>query len=333
MAKIANTLLSTSAQGNREDLSDVVSRITPEDTPIFSMIPKEKTNSTHPEWEVDDLAAPADNYQAEGDEFTFEAVKAPVRQQNQTQIFRKGWIVSQTQESVDNAGMVEQVKYQKLKKGIELRKDIEFALLSNTASSKTDPRKLGSLATWYETNVSRITTGTPAASSGGYDATTQLTEAAVAGQTKRAFTKKLLDTTMQKVYGSGGTPKFAVCSPYVKSVFTTFMSDSNVASFRYAATGGKNTIIATADIYEGDFGKVMIVPNRVQASNDTVASNVHLLDPNLLSMKMLRKIQSVKDLAKTGDAVKGIIIGEGTLCVKNEKGLGVIADVVGKPNA
>ena len=325
MAKVTNTLISTDAKGNKEDLSDVVSRITPEDTPIFSMIHKESTHSTHPEWEVDDLATPATNAQLEGDEFEFDSVKAPVRQCNHTQIFRKGWIVSQTQESVDNAGQVEQVKYQKLKKGIEVRKDIEFALVSNTASEKTGTRKLGSLPSWYETNTNRASGG----NDGGYDATSQETDAATAG-TKRKFTKTLLDNTMQDVYNSGGTPKFVVCSPHVKSVFTTFMSDSNVASFRYAPTsGGKNTIIATADIYEGDFGKVMIVPNRVQAVNATVASNVHILDPELLSMKMLRKIQSVDDLARTSDAEKGVVIGEGTLCVKNEQGLGVVADITG----
>ena len=325
MSIIANTFISTSAKGNREELNDVVSRITPEDTPIYSMIKKENTKSTHPEWEVDDLAAPATNAQTEGDTFSFQSVAVPKRQRNHTQIFRKGWIISQTQESVDNVGQVEQTKYQKLKKGIELRKDIEFALVSNTASKKVDPRALGSLASWYKTNAQRGTNGR----NGGYNVSSEITAAAFAG-TKRTFTKTLLDKTMQDVYKNGGTPKFVVCSPYVKSVFTSFMSDSSVASFRYAATGGKNTIIATADIYEGDFGKVMIVPNRVQAGGAIVASNVHILDPDLLSMKMLRKIQSVKDLAKTSDAEKGVIIGEGTLCVKNEKGLGVVADVYGQ---
>ena len=42
MAIVANTFQSTSAVGNREQLSDVVSRITPEDTPIYSMIGKGK---------------------------------------------------------------------------------------------------------------------------------------------------------------------------------------------------------------------------------------------------------------------------------------------------
>ena len=325
MAIIANTFVSTDAVGNREELSDVVSRITPEDTPIYSMIGKEGAKSTHPEWEIDDLAAPAANANVEGDEFAFTALDTPDRVGNYTQIFRKAWIVSETQEAVDNAGRVEKIKHQKLKKGIEVRKDIEFALLSNTASVATGTRYLGSLASWYETNASRGATG----SNGGYNSGTGLTVAAGNG-TQRAFTKALLDATMQSIYTSGGTTKFASVSPYVKSVFTSFMSDNNVAQFRYAASAsGKNTIIATADVYEGDFGKVMIVPNRVQAGSATLARNVHLLDPSLLSMKMLRKIQNVKNIAKTGDAEKGVIIGEGTLCVKNEQGLGVVADVFG----
>lgn len=324
MAKLANTFVSTDAVGNREELSDVVNRITPEDTPIYSTINKTKAETTHPEWPIDELAAPAENFTAEGDEFNFNQIDPVKRVGNHTQIFRKTWSVSETQEASNNAGNAEKVKYQKLKKGIEVRKDIEYALLANTASSATDPRKMGSLASWYETNVSRGAGG----ANGGFKKATGLTAAATAG-TKRAFDKTTLDDVMQQVYKSGGTPKIAVCSPYVKSVFTTFMSDANVAQFRYSASSGKNTVIATADVYEGDFGKVTFIPNRVQASNADMASNVHLLDPSLLELKMLRKIHNVKDLAKTGDAQKGVIIGEGTLKVKNEKGLGVIADVFG----
>jgi len=324
MAKLTNTFVSTDAVGNREELSDVVSRITPEDTPIYSMIAKKKARSTHPEWEVEDLAAPGENFHPEGDEFDFDAIDTPARLGNHTQIFRKSWVVSRTQNAVDNAGNAEKVKHQKLKKGIEVRKDIEYALLDNTASKAGGTRKLGSLASFYETNVSRGKGG----ANGGFDNKTGLTSAATVGS-KRAFSKTLLDNTMQQVYTSGGNVKFAVCAPYVKSVFSTFMSDANVAQFRYAASGKRNTIIATADVYEGDFGKVMIVPNRVQASTAAMAANVHLLDPSLLSMPMLTKIHNVPELAKTGDAVKGVIIGEGTLCVKNEKGLGVIADVFG----
>lgn len=324
MAAITNTFKTTNAVGNREELSDVVTRITPEDTPIYSLIPKGKCVSVHPEWETDDLAAPGSNAQAEGDEYDFDAITPPVRVGNYTQILRKDWIISNTQEVVDEAGKVQKRKFQKLKKGIELRKDVEFAVISNTASVAGTTRSFGSLPSWLATNVSRGATG----SNGGFNTSTGLTVAATPG-TKRAFTKTLLDTVMQSCYTSGGNVRHLVVSPYVKSVFVTFMSDTNVASFRYAANDGKNTIISNADVYEGPFGKVLVHPNRVMAANGTVASNAFLLDTEMLQFDWLRKIQEDKGLAKTGDADKGVIIGEGTLRVKNEKGLGVIADVFG----
>jgi len=322
MAVVTNTFQSTSAVGNREELSDVVNRITPEDTPIYSSIGTSSAKSTNPEWEVDVLAAPGANVQLEGDTFDFAAITPPVRVGNHTQILRKDWVVSNTQDAVDNAGRNEKTKEVKLKRGIELRKDVEFSIVSNVASVAGATRVSGGLPSWYTSNVSRGATG----ANGGFSS--GVTTVASAG-TKRAFTKTLLDTTMQAAYQSGANVKRAVVSPYVKSVFTTFMSDSNVASFRYAASTGSNTILATADVYEGDFGKVMIIPNRVMAGSAAVASNVHLIDPDMLSWKWLRKIANVKDLANVSDAKKGVLLGEGALCVKNEAGLGVVADVFG----
>ena len=182
----------------------------------------------------------------------------------------------------------------------------------------------GSLASWYETNVDRGVGG----ANGGFDQATGLTVAATDGA-QRAFTKTMLDSVMQQAYQSGANVKSVVVSPYVKSVFVTFMSDANVASFRYAAHSGKeNAIVATADVYEGPFGKVMIMPNRVMSDTAT-SRNVHLIDPEMASFKWFRRIKEDRNIAKTGDAQKKVLIGEGTLCVKNEAGLGVCADVFG----
>ena len=325
MAVVTNTFQSTSAVGNREELSDVVSRITPEDTPIYSLIPKSKCKSTHPECETDELAAPAANIQLEGDEYTFAATTPPARLGNYTQILRKEGIISQTQEEVDEAGNVQKVKYQKLKKGVELRKDIEFSIVDANASVAGATRESGSMSTWIETNVSRGATG----ANGGYNSGTGLTVAPTNG-TQRAFTKTLLDDVMQQGYTSGANFAHCVVSPYVKSVFVTFMSDSNVASFRYAASNGKmNSIVANADVYEGPHGKVMIHPNRVMAGAAGLARNAFMLDTSMAEWCWLRKIKEDKKVAKTGDAQKFVLIGEGCLKVKNEKGLGVVADVFG----
>ncbi len=324
MAAITNTFLQSSAKGNREDLSDVVSRITPEDTPIYSMISKETAKAIFPEWEIDTLAAPAANAQVEGDQYTYAAITPVVRAGNYMQIMRKDWVISKTQEALDNAGNAEQRNVIRVKRGIEMKKDTELAIVSNTASVASGTRLMGGLPSWLTTNVSRGATG----ANGGYNTGTKLTVAETTG-TQRAFTKTLLDTVMQSCYVNGGNVKYLVVSPYVKSVFVTFMSDTNVASFRYAADGGKNTIIGTADIYEGPFGKVSVVPNRVMATSAAVARRAFLLDSELLSMKVLRKIGEDKDLASNADADTGVLIGEHTLAVKNEAGLGVVADVFG----
>lgn len=325
MAVVTNTFQTTGAAGNREELSDVVSRITPEDTPIYSMVEKTTFKTTHPEWETDDLAAPAENIVQEGDDYTFGATSAATRVGTYTQILRKEGIISGTQDATDNAGAVEQVKYQKLKKGVELRKDVEFAIVDANASVGGATREMGSLSSWLETNVDRGSSG----ANGGFNSGTGLTVAPTNG-TQRAFTKALLDTVMQEGYQSGANFRHVFVSPYVKSVFVTFMSDSNVASFRYAASTGKeNSIIANADVYEGPFGKVMIHPNRVMATAAGQARNVFLCDPEYLQFGWFRKIKEDKEVAKTGDARKFVLLGEGALKVKNEKGLGVVADVYG----
>jgi hypothetical protein len=324
MAVVTNTFQTTSAKGNREELASVVSRITPEDTPIYSLIEKVSFNTTHPEWLVDDLAAPAANIQLEGDEYTFGATTPAVRYGTYTQIMRKEGIISGTQDATDNVS-VEQVRYQKLKKAVELRKDAEFAIVDTNAQVAGATREFGSLNTWLTTNVSRGATG----ANGGYNTGTGLTAAPTPG-TQRAFTKTLLDTVMQQGYTSGANFRHLVVSPYVKSVFVTFMSDTNVAAFRYAASSGKdNSIVANADVYDGPFGKVMVHPNRVMAGSATLARNAFLIDTEHLSFGWFRKIAEDKEVAKTGDAKKFVMLGEGALKVHNEKGLGVVADVFG----
>lgn len=324
MAVVTGTFVSTSAKGNREELSSVINRITPEDTPIYSLIEKISFDTTHPEWLVDDLAAPAANIQQEGDDYTFGATAPAVRYGTYTQIMRKEGIISGTQDANNNVG-VEQVKYQKLKKGIELKKDAEFAIVDTNAQVAGATREFGSLNTWITSNASRGGSGT----NGGYNTGTGLTAAPNPG-TQRAFTKTLLDTVMQQGYVSGANFRHCVVSPYVKSVFVTFMSDTNVASFRYAASSGKeNSIIANADVYEGPFGKVMIHPNRVMATSATQARNAFLIDTEHLSFGWYRKIKEDKEVAKTGDAQKFVLLGEGALKVHNEKGLGVVADLFG----
>lgn len=325
MAALANTQLTTTSVGNREELSDVINMITPQDTPIYSDIEKGKCVSVHPEWEIDELEPPGENIKTEGDEYTFDAGDTPDRVGNYTQIMRKTGIVSETQETVEQAGNANKVKRQKMKKGVALRKDIELAIVTNNASVAGATREFGGLPTWIETNANRGSGGT----NGGFDINTGLTIAAGNG-TQRAFTQAQMDDVMQQGYESGANFSSVYTSPYVKSVFVTFMSNANVAPFRHAVTdGNRNSLISNADIYEGPFGKVLIKPNRVMAESAAVARNAFFLDTDMVSFLWLRKIAEDKEVARTGDAKKFVLIGEGTLKVHNEAGIGVVADLFG----
>ena len=137
---------------------------------------------------------------------------------------------------------------------------------------------------------------------------------------------------MGLVYTAGGDAKDLVISPYVKSVFVTFMSDTNVAAFRTTVdtgAGGRNVLVGDVDIYDGPYGRVTVKPNRVMANTAATARRAFFLDREKLKWGWLRPIKEDPDLAKTGDAHKGMIIGEGCLIMMNEAAHGVVADIYG----
>ena len=75
------------AVGEREDLADVIYRIDPDETPIFSALKKETSNGIFTEWQVQELAAAsATNYVNEGANATFATPTATVRFGNYHQI-------------------------------------------------------------------------------------------------------------------------------------------------------------------------------------------------------------------------------------------------------
>lgn len=323
MAVVANTVLTTQAIGNREELDNFVSMITPSDTPIYTMAGKDKAASKHPEWEYEDLDATGDNAQPEGNEYAFDAVTPPTRVGNYTQIFTKTFRFSGTQQAVDNAGNAEKRAHELMKKGKALRKDIEYSIIVNTASTNTDPRRSGGLPTWLTSNVSR---GAGGGANGGFVG--GVTTVETTGNL-RAWSKALTDSVLQSIYQNGGDVTTVVCSAYNKGVFATFMSDTNVAAFRYAAGRGTNTIIGTADIYESPWGPVKVMANRVMsAGGAATARRVFALDPAMVKWMSLRAIQEDK-VAKTGDAENGVLIAEGCLKIQNQAGIGVVADVYG----
>jgi len=164
MAAITNTYTRFDAKGVREDLSNVIYQISPEETPFMSNVGRENVTNTFFEWQTDDLAAAiTTNAQIEGDDITsFTAATATVRLGNYTQISRKDVIISGTLESVDKAGRRSELSYQMAKKSAEIKRDMESTMLANqaaTAGSTSAARKTGALLAFLKTNTNEGTGG------------------------------------------------------------------------------------------------------------------------------------------------------------------------------
>lgn len=115
MAAPTNTRLSynvsdgdLAAIGIREDLSDLISNISPMETPFLSGMGKSSVGNTLFQWQTDALSAPAGgtsgNRAIEGDDASANAPVEPTLLTNYTQISRKAIISSGTADAVDWAG-------------------------------------------------------------------------------------------------------------------------------------------------------------------------------------------------------------------------------------
>ena len=313
MAIVSNTFTRYSSVGIREELSNVIKNISPEDTPFQSNIRSESVSNTYFEFQTDELSAAAANAQLDGDDIaTFSAVTPSVRLGNYTQIMRKDFVLADNLEVINSAGRKSEIAYQLAKVGSELKRDVEYNLLSNqgqAAGSTTVARKTRGLPSWISTNVSKGTSGANA---------TAATAARTDG-TQRAMTEAMLKTVVQSMWNEGGKPKMVMVGPHVKTVISGF---TGIAGQRFNVDGNKpGTIIGAADIYVSDFGNLEIVPNRFQRARDAF-----VLDPELCSVATLRPMKQVK-LAKTGDAEKRMVLCEVGLKVDQEAGLGLIADL------
>ena len=303
------------AVGEREDLSDVITRIDPDETPIFSALRKETGNGVFVEWQVQELAAAvATNYQNEGADASYATPTATTRLGNYMQISQKDAQVSGTLDAVDKAGRDAEVAYQKVLKGLELRRDIEKYLNSDTARSASDPRKAGTLSSWI-TNVDDAS-GTSAATGDGTDVPD------MAG-TNRALTLAQIDNAMQAAYTDGGQPNMLVVSPAKKATFSDLNSGS-VATNQINYTAPREAaIVGSVSLYLSDYGQLDVVIDRF-ASDD----RVYLLDSDYASICTLpNRNFTVDDLAKTGDSEKFQIITEFTLKVSAPKAHGAVYDL------
>jgi hypothetical protein len=314
MAFQSNTLATYQAIGNREDLSDMIYRIDPTDTPFMSGAAKEKATAVLHEWQTQALAAAASNAQLEGDDPTTNATTVTVRLTARCQISYKVARVSGTQQAVDHAGRDNELAYQEMLKGLELKRDMETVCVglnqAPVTGDTTTARQTASILSWIKTNTSKGTAG------GAADPGTAGTNSRTDG-TQIAFTEARLKTVLSAIWTSGGNPNVIFTGAFNKQAFSTFTGRSS--PIEKAET---KKITASVSAYESDFGTLQVKANRFQRTRDVL-----VLEMNKWAVAFLngRNMISIP-LAKTGDSDRRQILSEFALVSRNEKASGGVFD-------
>lgn len=291
----STAVLTYDAVGNREDLLDVITNISPTETPMFSRFKKNKAKATTHEWLTDSLAAAADNANVEAGDYTFSKRNPRTRLQNWTQIFVTPVEVSDTQRAVDTAGIEDEFAYQLTKALKEHARDIEYALVSGTGNSGASgtARRLKGVLAWISTNV---VTGT--------------------GTGSEALTESMFNDALQKIWEQGGHPDVVFANGFQKRQISSF-----TASNTKFVNASEKEVIQGVDVYDSDFGRVKIVADRFMPADE-----VAILQSDLWVVSVLRPTKKV-DVAKVGSATRAVVETELTLESRNEAGSGKITQL------
>jgi hypothetical protein len=315
MALPTNAFATYEAIGNREDLSDFIYRIDPTETPFMSGIERETATAVNHEWQTQALAAASgSNAQLEGDDVVADATTATVRLGNIAQISRKAAQVSGTQQAVIHAGRGNELDYQVMLKGLELKRDMETVIIgtnqAKNTGNDTTARKTASILSWIKTNTSKGSGGSDPAAADGTGTRTD--------GTQRTFTEALLKTVLNSIWVSGGKPDMIMVGAFNKQQFSTFTGRSTPIEQAQSKRS-----VAAVDAYESDFGRLKVVPNRFSRSRDA-----WILETDKWALAFLKGRNMISiPLARTGDTERRVVISEYAVVSRNEKASGLVADL------
>lgn len=273
--------------------------------------------------QTDALAAAAENAAIQGDDAAAGTSSPTVRLRNYCQILTKVARVSGTQEAVDKAGRDSEMSYQVSKRMKEIKRDLEYAMVRNqasTAGAAGSAAFMASVESWIATNKTYATAAanaqgatTPGYASGTVAAPTDAT-------TPGTLTETALKSVIAAVYTAGGDPKVLMVGPLTKQKISSGFTGVATRNRDYRSDG-QVAVIAGVDLYVSDFGEHKIVPNRFMRDQ-----NILCLDMDYWELAQLRPLFT-QELSVTGDSIKRQLLMEATLVSRNEKASGKITDI------
>ena len=295
-----------SGVSNREDLTDVLSILAPEETPILSSASKQKASSTFVEWTVDSLSAPSTAGVAEGADVTAftDKFSGRARLGNYTQKFRRDYMVSDLQEAVDSVGPAK-IAQAEAKAIREIKRDIEATLagtqdrsVENGAGTAYGLRGLGD---WID-------------SAGPADVPAAFrTPAASINATGTAFTETILNTMISSIYRETGTVNdlMLIADTALRNEIYDFARSGNANDVRTVNYNGSDSEIKlSVDLYQSDHGIVSVVngnPDCMPAVTGGTANGAgYLVNPEYYGVHELIPLGSTR-LPNMGGGERGYV--------------------------
>jgi len=318
MANPVGTFATYQQVGAREDLTDMIYRISPTETPFGSSAAREKATFTKHEWQIDAIAAAvASNQAVEGNNPSNTTVKPTSRIFNYCEIPQYAFQVSGTAQAVNTAGRANEMAFQIVKYGLQMKRDMEAAMSQNNgyASGATGTARVSaSLESWMSSNNTSMASNNGTV---GFVTGTGCT-APVDCTSTATVTEANVKAIIRAAWNAGGKPDTILVGPYNKVKVSGFSGILTNNIFQQA--GGQAKIVAAADAYVSDFGTLKVIPSRFNRDR-----TICVLDMNYWAIAYLRPFQSTQ-LAVTGDSIQRMILAEYTLVSRNEAASGKVVD-------
>jgi hypothetical protein len=213
--------------------------------------------------------------------------KSRTSKSNYTQIFDDTIEISGSAEAVQQYGISDLYEYEKQKKQIELALQLEKALINGVAYQNGQVRQMAGMRSLIQTNV---------------------TDASAA-----AVSSNLINDSLQAIYEkggfqSGGDYKIQVGAKQKRAI-SAF--DNN----KLYITQAENTRGQKVDHFVSDFGQFEIVLN-----NNLDAKELFVCDCNRMAIRPLVGREFFhKYMGEKGDSTNGLLVGEYTFELKQEK--------------
>ena len=310
------TMLQTfDLKGNKQSFAGWISNLSPCETPFISMIGKEKTDQVQYSWQTDYLSKPVNAGENEGSIVAFAKPAATKVHSNFTQIFRKAVRVADTTKKIGLYGRASELAYQMEKAGMEIKRDVESALLRSTDVGRPGTTTLHGIASGIQTLVAAAGLKDPDTDA---EVRKVVTYAAAAGTPK--FTQVQVFDLTYNLYLAGSRANKVMVHPRNMHVFSEWISYNIVTPHVHRMFDGMDSKYnAHVSSFRDPLGQVFdIIPNRYMPENQ-----LFFFHEGDWTQMVLREPEKT-ELAKTGSAEKHMIEMEVGLRHRNPFASGIL---------